>query len=190
MFRRGFKAWCESIAIKYRQDFGLNPEDRFPPQLLSEKLGVLIWSPEDIPGLAEKDLAQLTKHDSSSWSACTLRLPTTDLIIVNSSHSAVRQTSSTMHELAHLILDHEPARLDVSEMGHLLLHSYDSNQEDEADWLSATLLVPREGLLRHIFQSHTVSSSASHFGVSNKLLNWRKQMTGVETQAGQRLRKE
>lgn len=190
MFRRGFKSWCETVAIKYRQDFDLNPEDRLPPRLLSEKLGVLVWTPEDIPELPQGDLAQLTTHDSSSWSACTLRLPTTDLIIVNSSHSLVRQTSSIMHELAHLILEHKPARLDVSETGHMLLHNYDSNQEEEADWFAATLLVPREGLLRLILLSHTVSSSAKHFGVSSKLLEWRKRMTGVETQTGHRLRKE
>lgn len=189
MFRRGFKSWCENIALKYRQDFELAPEDQLPPKLLSQKLGVLVWSPEDIPELQQNDLEQLTKHDSSSWSACTLRLPATDLIIVNSSHSHVRQSSSIMHELAHLILEHKPARLDVSEMGHLLLHNYDANQEEEADWLAATLLVPREGLLRLIFQSHSVGSAAKNFGVSSKLLEWRKRMTGVETQAGRRLRK-
>lgn len=41
-----------------------------------------------------------------------------------------------------------PPALDVSPNGLLLLSDYSDEQEGEADWLAAALLVPREGLMR------------------------------------------
>ena len=36
-----------------------------------------------------------------------------------------------MHELAHVIIGHTPARVDVTEDGALILNTYDRQQEDE-----------------------------------------------------------
>jgi hypothetical protein len=44
-----------------------------------------------------------------------------------------------MHELAHVIIGHEPARVDVTEGGSLILNTYNREQEDEADWLAGCL---------------------------------------------------
>ncbi|MEW6313005.1 MAG: ImmA/IrrE family metallo-endopeptidase [Pseudomonadota bacterium] len=186
MFKRGFKSWCESVAAKYRKDLDLAFDGSLPPKLLAQKLNVLVWKPEDIPGLDKKDLTQLTKNDPKSWSAVTLQLPQIEAIIVNSAHALVRQTSSIMHELSHIILEHKPARVDVSDQGYLLLHNYDRTQEDEADWLAATLLVPREALLVVFARVKTPQEAAKHFGVSTDLLEWRKRMTGVQAQLARR----
>jgi Zn-dependent peptidase ImmA (M78 family) len=68
------------------------------------------------------------------------------LIVMNSAHPATRQSSSLMHELAHLIIGHKPARLDVTPDGMMILSTYDKQNEEEANWLAATLLLPREAL--------------------------------------------
>lgn len=57
-----------------------------------------------------------------------------------------RPASDLMHELAHIIIGHEPARVDVTEDGALIWNSHDQRQEDEANWLSGCLLLPREAL--------------------------------------------
>ena len=181
--RRGFKTWCETTAEKYRTALGLKPEDPLDPEVLAAHLGVIVWQPEEVPGLAESSLRRLTNHDSDSWSAVTIRHGDTSLVIVNSAHAPTRQGSSLTHELAHLILDHELGRIDLSPAGHLLLSSYEREQEDEADWLSGTLLVPRAGLVVAYRSTQNPRILASRFGVSVDMLNWRLRMTGVATQA-------
>jgi len=52
-----------------------------------------------------------------------------------------------MHELAHLIIGHEPARVVVSPDMILAVRTYDQGQEEEAAWLSGCLLLPRPALL-------------------------------------------
>jgi len=181
--RRGFKTWCETTAEEYRTALGLKPVDPLDPKELADHLRVIVWRPEDVPKLSKKSLRRLTNHDSDSWSAVTIRHGDTKLTIVNSAHAKTRQRSSLSHELAHIILDHEPGRIDLSQDGHLLLSSYDREQEDEAEWLSGTLLVPRAGLLNAYRSTQDPQSLASHFGVSVVMLNWRLRMTGVATQA-------
>lgn len=62
-------------------------------------------------------------------------------------HRNGRLASDIMHELAHLIIGHEPARVDVTEDGLLILNTFSQKQEDEAKWLSGCLLLPRPALL-------------------------------------------
>lgn len=181
--RRGFKKWCETTAERYRADLGVKPEDPLDPKILATRLGVTVWQPEEIPGLAESSLDRLINQDSASWSAVSIRIGNNYLAIINSAHAPTRKRSSLCHELAHVILDHKPGRIDLSAQGHLLLNSYDQEQEEEADWLSGTFLVPRTGLMRMYRSNHNLNKLANHFGVSLDMLNWRLRMTGVATQA-------
>lgn len=181
--RRGFKTWCETTATSYRTVLGLRPQDPLCPEDLAAHLNVIVWRPQEVPGLTESSLRRLINHDSDSWSAVTIRHNDTNLTIVNSAHAPTRQRSSLSHELAHLILDHEPGRIDLSPAGHLLLNSFEREQEEEADWLSGTLLVPRAGLVIAYQAVHDLGVLANQFGVSVDMLNWRLRMTGVATQA-------
>ena len=91
-----------------------------------------------------------------------------------------RQCSTLMHELAHLILDHIPATVNVSPSGLTLLSDYSDEQEEEADWLGAALLLPQAALLHHRGAGVAISDIATMFGVSDDLCHWRCRMTGVE----------
>jgi Zn-dependent peptidase ImmA (M78 family) len=108
------------------------------------------------------------------------------LIIVNSDHGRARQNSSIMHELAHLILDHDAARVDVSPQGLMLLDTYDKAQEAEADWFAGALLVPREALLAFFAADPSLERAAAHFGASVPLIRMRRDMTGIERQLTRR----
>lgn len=162
---------------------GLRQDYRLAPESLAAHLGVTVWGPEDVPELPEASLRQLTICDPSSWSAVTLRLRDISLIIVNTAHALTRRRSSLTHELAHLILGHDPGRIDLSSQGHLLLSSFEREQEEEADWLAATLLLPREGLRIKFRSTRDSQALAHHFGVSLDMLNWRLRMTGIIRQA-------
>lgn len=181
--RRGFKTWCENAAADYRSALRLSQKDPLNPEELAAHLDIMVWRPEDVPELSTDSLRQLTIHDRDSWSAVTLRVGDTNLIILNSAHAPTRQRNSLAHELAHIILDHEPSRIDVSSEGHLLLSSFEQEQEEEANWFSATLLVPRAGLQAAYRSTQDAQTLADQFGVSLDLLNWRLRVTGVVTQA-------
>jgi len=180
--QRGFKSRCENISARYRKNFGLHIEDPFPYRKLAESMGILIWTPADVPGLSPKHLKVLTESKSSEWSAVTITVGLKSLIIVNSSHSESRLANDITHELAHIILDHSVARLDVSDDGHMWLKTYDKEQEAEADWLAASLLLPREGVLRVYRRKRNVNTVASTFEVSKQLATMRINVTGINRQ--------
>ena len=176
MFQRGFKSWCERVAVTQRRELNLRPADALDARSLASHLGVVVWTANQVPGLDQKFLTVLTKEDPDSWSAVTLCTGSKDLIIINPVHSEGRLASDIMHELAHIILGHEPARVEVSKDGFLILSTYDKQQEEEAKWLSGCLLLPREALLLIRRRGMSAESAATAYGVSVPMLNFRLNM--------------
>lgn len=183
--RRGFKSWCEKASAGYRRDLRLLRHSALDPRALATHLGIEIFYPNQIPGLDPGALHQLIDIDPDSWSAVTLVVGTTTIIILNSSHPSTRQNSSLAHELAHIILRHSPTQAFFGPGGALMMKEYNANQEAEADCLAGILLVPRDALLVLLNQMDE-PSLAIHFGVSPELLRMRKNLTGVERQLGNR----
>jgi Zn-dependent peptidase ImmA (M78 family) len=179
MYERGFKSWCEKVALQQRVELRLRPIDPLDPVLLAKHLDVLIWPANEVPGVDPQALSVLTKEDGDSWSAVTLCTGTKDVIIVNPNHLTGRRASDIMHELAHLIIGHEPARVDVTDDGLLILNTFSQNQEDEAKWLSGCLLLPRPALLTIRRQRIDDSTAAKQYGVSVQMLTYRKRMLGL-----------
>jgi Zn-dependent peptidase ImmA (M78 family) len=87
-----------------------------------------------------------------------------------------------MHELAHVIIGHEPARVDVTEDGSLILDTYNRDQEDEANWLAGCLLLPRDALLLIKREALELREAAKQYGVSVAMLQYRFNVSGVEQQ--------
>lgn len=185
MFERGFKAWCEKFSAETRKNLGLEPNSPLDTRALAKHLNIRVWTPNQVPGLSEETLAVLLHNDGKSascWSAVTLVVRDKVVVILNSSHSPARQASDLTHELAHRILGHEAQEVNATEGGLMLLKSYEKKQEDEADWLSGCLLLPREALLSIKKQRLDESTAATAYGISIKMLNYRMSMTGVNRQ--------
>ena len=180
--RRGFKSWCERASAEYREAAGVTVTEAFDPRRLAHMLGVRVRAPEDIPYLRAASLKQLTVDDPHSWSAITLVRRGARLVILNSGQSEARQANSLAHELAHLVLNHRSDEAQLSAEGFLFRAKFDREQEDEANWLAGTILVPREGLLRNYWRSRDPVELAARFGVSVDLINWRIRMTGIARQ--------
>lgn len=87
-----------------------------------------------------------------------------------------------MHELSHILLGHKLLSAGLSEDGHLLPTVYDQDQEDEANWMAATLLLPRPALLKIRYLQLTDDEAMKSYGVSKDMLQWRLKMTGVDYQ--------
>lgn len=183
--RRGFKSWCEKASAGYRRDLHLLRQAALDPRILATHLGIEVFYPHQIPDLDPGALHQLVDVDPDSWSAVTLVVGTTTIIILNSAHPLTRQNSSLAHELAHIILRHSPTQAFFGPGGALMMKEYNSSQEAEADCLAGVLLVPRDALLL-LHNQMDEPSLATHFGVSPDLLRMRKNLTGVERQLGAR----
>jgi Zn-dependent peptidase ImmA (M78 family) len=182
LFRRGFKIWCETIATEKRRTLKVPQTAPLDPHLVAKDMRVAIRYIEQIPNLAPDTIKQLTQHDPDVWSALTLCHNGKYLVVLNSAHPKTREANTLMHELAHLIIGHKPARLDITSDGLMILSSYDKQHEDEANWLSAALLLPREALLHVRRRGMTDQQAATTYGCSVALFTFRIQTTGVDLQ--------
>ncbi|MGK7346055.1 MAG: ImmA/IrrE family metallo-endopeptidase [Candidatus Nitrospinota bacterium M3_3B_026] len=185
--QRGFKTWCENIALQQRNNFGLRAYDPLDPWLLAESKGITVCTANQIPELSKESIEILTVKDKESWSAVTINGATTSLIILNPVNSKVRMASDLMHEMSHLFIGHKAARVDVTEDGILLLNTYSKDQEEEATWLAGCLLLPREALLHIRRRRLSFDEVKRIYGVSKQMYDFRVRMTGVDRQFKQGL---
>jgi hypothetical protein len=182
MFRRGFKSWCEETALKVRKHQGLAPTAPLSPFVLARELRVDVIQPADLKELPEDVRRRLLGQHSDCWSAITIPGKRRPLIVYNPSHSAARQNSDLMHELAHIFLGHKPTMLFVDPNADLALRTHDKAQEEEANWLAGCLLLPREVLLHTKATDLSDESACRQYGVSAKMLTYRMNVSGVNLQ--------
>lgn len=164
-----------------RQALGISPLAPLDAKRYAAHVGVHILTLEELH-LTEKARRQLTEIDPTSWSGMTIRESELIGVLVNPTHSAERQASTMMHEVSHVVLNHVPVRVDVSPAGILLVSEYSDDDEDEANWLSGALLLPRDALKYYREKGWPSARIISHFGVSQQMYDWRIRMTGVDVQ--------
>jgi Zn-dependent peptidase ImmA (M78 family) len=179
--RYGFKASAERIAKEIRAKLQLAPEDILCPWELAQHLGIIVFDIAELP-VPANDLRQLTHVDSDSWSALTIKAHGFSAVILNPTHGKARQRNDLMHEVAHVHLGHVPHRVDTTSDGLLLVSDFSKDHEEEADWLAAALLLPREALLWCRKAGHSVGQICQKYGISRPLCEWRLRMTGVDRQ--------
>jgi hypothetical protein len=182
MLIRGFKARCENISLQIRKELNLGKVDPLFPQVLANHLKVFLWEPGNIRGLSKESLSILLGKEKSSWSALTVSFAGIDAIIYNSFHSLARQSSDIMHEMSHIILDHEPTKMVFLHNGSTALRSYNEAHEDEANWLSGCLLLPRDALLFIRKNGIDTDEACTKYRVSRELLDYRMNLSGVNYQ--------
>jgi hypothetical protein len=91
-----------------------------------------------------------------------------------------------MHELAHILCNHQPAQLVKLDYFPIPIRSYDPVQEEEASWLGGCLQLPRDALLWAIRRGMNNPMIVEHFGASMDLVRYRRQITGVDFQVSRR----
>ncbi len=181
MFERGFKTWCEQISLKLRKELGLRGTDPLDPWKLAVHLGIKVKTTSEFAALASSD-RQILESDSA-WSAVTLEVAGRKCIILKDSNSVGRKSSDLTHELAHQLLGHKATGVGSSVGGHLMVHSFNQLEEEQANWLSASLLLPRPALI-HIkkrFKDDDIEA-AKTYQVSVAMLKYRLGVTGVNYQ--------
>jgi IrrE N-terminal-like domain len=183
VLKRGFKSWAERTSLSLREEMDLSPSEPCDPINLAIFLEVTVWTPHDVPGLPESVLNHLLERDPWGWSAVTLLLPSgRALVIYNPRKSKDRQASDITHELAHFILDHKPGTIVLSPDGAIAMRTFDATQEEESNWLAGCILLPRGALLKTRRAGLTIGEIALRYGVSESLVTYRVNMTGIEAQ--------
>jgi len=185
-FVRGFKARCENAAVQIRSSLGLKDIEPLSARELAEYLDVWVWELAEVPGLSRESIRHLGSSEGDEWSAVAVRSGNQDIIVLNPSHSPARQSNDLMHELAHILLGHEPAKIAVSDIAGIGIRTFDERQEAEADWMAASLLLPRPALAASAKLKMETAAAAEYFGVSKALYTYRLRMTGVEKQQSYR----
>ena len=178
---RGFKSRCEEMARALRAALGLKPIDPLGVEQLASYLDVSILSLYEI-GLEDNHIRQLVEVDPDAWSAITISAFGRDAILVNPIHRDGRYSSDVMHELSHLILDHEPSTMFFVGEGELALRRYNADSESEANWLAGALLMPRDALVYVQARRFPQDRICHTYGVSKRMLNFRLNATGVNRQ--------
>lgn len=179
--RWGFKTEADRIACRLRSELKLAKFAPLPARTLLAHLEIVLLQPSDIPELRPETLHRVMNGASAHWSAITFydasRRP---LIIHNPKHALSRQESDLMHEAAHILCNHKPAKI-VNASG-CTFRTYDPNQEKEAEWLGGCLQITRDGLLWAIRRQMTNDRIAEHFCASPDMVRFRRNTTGVDTQ--------
>lgn len=183
MFERGFKSWCEHQSLELRRQLGQRQFDPLDPRALAAHLKIDVWTASDVRSVSTEAREALAADDAG-WSAVTLEFPQQQrkLIILNQTHSLRRQSSDLTHELAHHLCGHRPSSLEVSEEGLLMLETYSRKDEEEADWLSGCLLLPRPVLIHIKRRFADEEAAAEAYMVSRAMLKYRLDVTGVNYQ--------
>ncbi len=179
-FERGFKTWCENTSLNIRRKLKLSPTDPLSPQQLAQVLNVIVWTTADVPELAPKTREYLDSSIGDEWSAVTVEAAGKTIIVVNKSHSEARQASDIMHELAHIIRGHEAGKVYI--IGSHAMRDFNEIQENEANWLAGTLLLPRTVLTACVYRRAPIDEILAKYGVSKQLYTYRVNMAGVRKQ--------
>jgi Zn-dependent peptidase ImmA (M78 family) len=182
MFRRGFKTWSEQTALRARQKLKLPASSPLDPFRFADLLGLSVVTPAELSDLAV-DVRQRLVHDHRDcWSAITVTDGASHLIVVNPSHAQTRLNSSLAHEIAHIILGHEPSMMFMSPNSGMALRTHNEEQEEEANWLAGCLLLPREALMLIRRMGESAEDACLEYGVSSAMLRFRFNVTGVDVQ--------
>jgi Zn-dependent peptidase ImmA (M78 family) len=181
IFERGFKSWCENTSESLRRKLGKRIHEPLDPFDLALALSVEVWDISTVQGLSEQTLRHLSSAAGDEWSAVTVYSNGRLIVVLNPRHSEARKASNLMHELAHVIREHVPASMVSSESG-FMLRTFDERQEAEADWLSASLLLPRAALTYCQARQISPEQVMLDYGVSQHMYRYRMGVTGVNRQ--------
>jgi Zn-dependent peptidase ImmA (M78 family) len=168
--------------MRVRQKLNLSAVAPLDPFRFADLLGVPVVTLDDLGELPEGVRQRLNGEHSDSWSAITVSEGSSHLVVVNSRHARTRLNSSLAHEIAHVILGHEPSMMFMSPTSGLALRTHNEEQEEEAAWLSGALLLPREALMQIRRMRRSDEEACQEYGVSASMLRFRFNVTGVDVQ--------
>jgi Zn-dependent peptidase ImmA (M78 family) len=180
---RGFAAKAERKAESLRQELGLQPHDPLCAFRLCEHLNINVVVAEQMEGITPGIQQELCNPSGKYWSALTMPYHPSQklshLIIHNGAHSAARQQSNVMHEVAHILCGHKLSAYDLGNGLPDYMRDCSAEQELEADCLGWTMLLPRPALLMALISGWDHAAIMQHYNASAEMVQLRINKTGV-----------
>lgn len=178
--RRGFKTEANWYAREFRKELSIALADPLCPWKLAEHLAIPVLKLSDL-GSDRREIRYLRDGEGKEcFFAVTVFEGTRRTILHNDGNHRVRQTADIAHELAHGILGHPPMP-PFNERGERTINP---ELEEEAAWLGPALLVSEEAAVSVARLRLPITEAAKKYGVSEKLLTMRINVTGARRRAG------
>lgn len=171
-YRRGFKAEADAYARNLRAEMQLRAIDPLCPWKLADHLGISIINLSSLRSWAPMEVTYLLTHGAELFFAVTVfggRHGQRRTICLNDANKKTRQAADLAHELSHALLGHPATEA----------FSTDSRAEEEARWMGPALLVSSEAAWHLAKLQIPTSVAASRYGVSERLLDMRLNVTGA-----------
>jgi len=178
--RRGFKTEANDIAREVRDELGLRCADPLDPWALAHHLEIPVMPLNKLGGLTPDAVHHFHRVDRGAFSAVTVFDGSRRMIVYNDSHSLGRRASDLAHELAHALLLHRPVPA-LDERG---CRRWNAEQEEEANWLAAALLISEEAALEIARRGHARAEAAQQYRVSQAMITFRLNVTGALRRVG------
>lgn len=173
--RRGFKTEAEEYAKEFREELGLEEDAPLCPRRLAEHLAIPIYPLSHFRSSLPEAVACLHGKERSAFSAATVFNGSRRAILYNDANTPGRQANDISHELAHGVLQHPPGP-PLSDSG---CRNFDPVLEHEAEFLGATLLVPKPAALRIAWRGMSLAQAAEEYGVSESVIRMQLNLTGA-----------
>lgn len=177
------KVELEALSSRLRQDLGLDLEEPF--DALSLKVdGIEKIFATQMSHLASTCYTVLDHPLCSEWSAMSVPISIEDgrwVILLNDTHSVVRQRVTYLEEFWHIMLGHKLTK--IAKVGDAFARTFEKQEEDEAFFLAASTLLPRRSIdrfLRRFTQRQiSVQDYAENMQVSVPLVEFRIKRLGL-----------
>ena len=188
---RKFKSLSEVKSLEIRDKLGLKSIVACPARSVADLYGTIVTPLQCLPGIV-KDGLQDHFPDSDKIDNCIALLSSRDcgfsavaavvgpykIILYNANNSPARQESDIMHEMAHIICEHQGDCLQLN--ADIGLRKYDTQCEEEAKWLGAALQIPEKGLLELAKAGYTNEEIAITYGASVQMAIYRRRVLAID----------
>ncbi len=186
LFPRGFMAAAERMGEQYRTELGISKFDPLDAFALAKHIDIPVFSVEDAYKDNFQDPSYTLLSDTSKFHAMWMPNEDGDRIIIhNANQSKNRQQSNIMHELAHIIRNHEIPTAYAILCADFGLHCYNPIHEQEAKYLGGCLQITKPGLLWAL-KHFTVEEISERYTASIEMVNYRIGVSGVKKIRGYR----
>ena len=173
--RRGFKTEANTMAREMRVELLLSLTDPLDVWRLAEFLKIPVTPLSSFHEHAPNATRLFLNGGQNMFSGVTVFRGTSRMIVYNDAHVLGRQASDIAHELSHGLLHHTPTEATDGRGCRM----WNSEAEEEADWLGGALLVPEEAALHIVREEWTLHRAAIKYGVTPKMIQYRINVTGA-----------
>lgn len=179
LLRRGFKAECERISEALRKELGLTIYDPLDAFNLAAHLNVPVHPISELPLTKEcLNALQGKLTDGIEWFGLALLCEDGEKrVFYNDACAPTRQQSDLMHELGHIILNHQDANQEYY-FGYPVVIR-DEVHEQEATCLGATLQLPKAALINSYRHNLDTEEVAKRFTASPAMVRFRQNTSGA-----------